>query len=79
MPEALRPTPRLYLRQHRELKALTQLELAKMAGLQQGTISWLEKPAHRRAHPSTVRKLAQALELKPEELFWPPVNPAKKS
>lgn len=70
--DSLRPIPPLFLREWRRLKALTQTELAERAGVTQGTVSFLEKPGHRQAHPSTIRKLADALGIKPEQLYWPP-------
>lgn len=71
----LRPQPRLYLREWRRIKGLSQVDLSKLSGVTQGTISFLEQPDHRPAHPSTVRKLADALGLTPEQLHWPPHGP----
>jgi transcriptional regulator with XRE-family HTH domain len=48
------------LRQARERKVLTQVELAEQAGVSPQTIYQLERGAQR-ARPSTLRKLAQAL------------------
>ena len=76
--DSLRPTPPLFLREWRRFKALTQTELAERAGVTQNTVSFLEKPGqHRQAQPSTIRKLADALGIKPEQLYWPPVASAE--
>jgi transcriptional regulator with XRE-family HTH domain len=51
----------------RERKALTQSELAQKAGVDRSTISRLETDAES-AFPTTVRKLAAALGVAPEDL-----------
>ncbi len=56
------------LREARRNAALTQTELAGMTGLTQVTISELERQA-RGAHPSSVRKLANALGVLPKSLY----------
>ncbi len=49
--------------------ALSQRELAVMAGVDLNTVRALEKdPPATRPHPKTVRKLAAALRIKPAEL-----------
>jgi len=53
----------------REYAALSQRELASRAGVAPSTITRLEKGAE--AHPSTVRKLADALGVEPKELIEP--------
>jgi transcriptional regulator with XRE-family HTH domain len=55
------------LRQVRERAYLTQAELAKKSKVTESTISRLEAE-HQEARISTVRKLAEALGVKPEEL-----------
>jgi transcriptional regulator with XRE-family HTH domain len=55
------------LREWREKRALSQEELADRTGLSRTTIIKLE--GGRRAWPSTRRKLAQALRIKPEDLY----------
>jgi transcriptional regulator with XRE-family HTH domain len=50
------------LRTWRQRRALSQRELASLAGLQQATLARLESGT-RRPHPSTIRKLANALEV----------------
>ena len=55
------------LRSLRERKALTQNELAQKAGVDRSTISRLETDAES-AFPTTVRKLAAALDVAPEDL-----------
>lgn len=55
------------LKRLRERKALTQLELAQKAGVDRSTISRLETDAEG-AFPTTVRKLAAALDVAPEDL-----------
>jgi transcriptional regulator with XRE-family HTH domain len=51
----------------REDRVLSQRDLAKMAGLAQGTV-WRLENGFSEAHPSTIRKLAQALGVEPREL-----------
>ncbi len=64
----------MYLRGLRELRyrvLLTQRELAERAGLTQRTIHLLESGA-RRARPSTVRRLTEALGVDSQELMAAP-------
>jgi transcriptional regulator with XRE-family HTH domain len=61
----------LQLRTWRERRALSQRDLGELAGLTAFTISRLET-GQQRARPSTVRKLAKALGLKPEQLYRHP-------
>lgn len=61
------------LRQHRNRRGLTQMELAKLSGVGRATIAGLEasdptKGSQRGAYRSTVEKLAKALKVKPHEL-----------
>jgi transcriptional regulator with XRE-family HTH domain len=63
--------PRVYLREWREWRALSQAELAASAGLTIATISKLENQ-HYGAQPGTRRKLAQALNIEPHQLLSPP-------
>ncbi len=46
---------------------LTLRELAQEAGVSKDTI-WRLENGHSDAHPSTIRKLAKALDVEPEEL-----------
>jgi DNA-binding XRE family transcriptional regulator len=55
------------LKEHRNRRMLTQEELAKLSGVGRTSIAALEM-GHRRAYPSTARKLAAVLKAKPEEL-----------
>ena len=55
------------LRQLREKSILTQADLATLAGVTPATISDLET-GKRKARPSTVRKLAKALKVRPTEI-----------
>jgi predicted ATPase/DNA-binding XRE family transcriptional regulator len=55
------------LRRYRERRGLTQEELAERAGLSAQGISALERGLRNRPHPPTVRALAEALELSPDE------------
>lgn len=56
------------LRRLRELRALSQRDLAAQAGLSVTTVNRVEM-GRRRPMPSTVRKLAQALGVSPSELL----------
>jgi len=65
----LDPMPRLTkLRYLRERAALTQDELAEKAHVARTTVIRLEQ-GDPNANPSTVRKLARALKVKPAELM----------
>jgi predicted ATPase/DNA-binding XRE family transcriptional regulator len=55
------------LRRARETAHLTQEELAERAGLTPNAIGELERGRHRHPYPATVRALADALALPPEE------------
>jgi transcriptional regulator with XRE-family HTH domain len=56
------------LRRFRELRALSQRELAARARLSVTTVNRIET-MQRRPMPKTVRKLAEALDVTPEELL----------
>jgi transcriptional regulator with XRE-family HTH domain len=56
------------LRRIRKERLLTQVELSKMTGVAQDSISSLET-GKREAHPGTIRKLAEALGVEPKELI----------
>ena len=51
--------------------ALTQRELAALAGVTQSTVALIEA-GRQSPRPTTVRKLAHALRLKPSQLFESP-------
>jgi transcriptional regulator with XRE-family HTH domain len=53
----------------RKQKALSQRDLAKLAGLSPTTINRIEQRLIE-PNPSTKRKLASALEVKPEDIQW---------
>jgi transcriptional regulator with XRE-family HTH domain len=56
------------LRRLREAQPLTVRELAECSGVSYNTITMLEN-RHRTANPSTVRKLAAALDVEPRCLM----------
>ena len=56
------------LRKLRREKALSQQDLMRMTGIAQATLSDLEG-GKREARASTLRKLAEALEVQPKELM----------
>ena len=58
---------RLRLREWRERRLLTQRELAEKVGMSTGQINRIENGIHR-PRLSTVRKLAEVLEVTPDEL-----------
>jgi transcriptional regulator with XRE-family HTH domain len=58
----------------RERRALTLRELAEMSGVAADTINQIEL-GHRRPRPSTLRKLARALEVDVEEFYAEPPRP----
>ena len=57
------------LRRLREGYPLTVRELGERSGVSHNTITEIEN-RHRTANPSTVRKLAAALGVEPDELMW---------
>jgi transcriptional regulator with XRE-family HTH domain len=59
------------LREWRQFRAVSQEELAKAAGIQRSTIVDIEA-SRRCPRPSTLRRLAKALKIKPEELYRDP-------
>ena len=60
------------LRELREKQVLTQEELADQAGVGRTTIIRLEGDRPYRYRPSTIRKLARALKVKPQAIDLPP-------
>jgi transcriptional regulator with XRE-family HTH domain len=58
------------LKEWRERRLLTQAELATRSGVAETTINRLENARHE-ARFSTVRKLAEALRVEPEQLMEP--------
>ena len=56
------------LRRLREAEPLTVRELAERSGVSYNTVTMLEN-SHRTANPSTVRGLAAALGVEPQELM----------
>jgi transcriptional regulator with XRE-family HTH domain len=57
-----------YLRELRQRRGLSQKELGELARVSPGTVYRVENGL-RGAYPGTVRKLATALEVAPEELL----------
>ncbi len=60
------------LKEWRRYRALTQRELALAAGLTQSTVALIEV-GKQSPRPTTMRKLATALKVQPEELFQNPL------
>ena len=60
------------LRDLREKQVLTQEDLAELAGVGRTTIIRFESGQPYRFRPSTIRKLARALKVKPQALDLPP-------
>jgi transcriptional regulator with XRE-family HTH domain len=56
------------LRRTRKERLLTQVELSRMTGVAQDSISSLET-GKREAHPGTIKKLAEALGVEPRKLL----------
>jgi transcriptional regulator with XRE-family HTH domain len=68
MIERSRSTPLPALAVHRRRQGLTQRQLGELAGVAHTTVQKLES-LKRGAHPQTLRKLATALGVAPEELL----------
>jgi transcriptional regulator with XRE-family HTH domain len=62
----------------RERRALTLRELSDMSGVAADTINQIEL-GHRKARPSTLRKLARALEIDVQEFYAEPALPKAKA
>jgi transcriptional regulator with XRE-family HTH domain len=56
------------LRRIRKERLITQVELSRMTGVAQDSISALET-GKREAHPGTIKKLAKAVGVEPTELI----------
>jgi transcriptional regulator with XRE-family HTH domain len=63
-----RSTPLPALAAHRRRRGLTQRQLGKLSGVAHTTVQQLES-LKRGAYPQTLRKLASALGVAPEELL----------
>lgn len=61
--------PKIRLKEWRERRAFSQAELADRAGVSKLTVTRLERPGSGIPHPRTVRKLASALGLEPQDLY----------
>jgi transcriptional regulator with XRE-family HTH domain len=68
MIESSRSTPLPGLAVHRRKKGLTQRQLGELAGVAHTTVQKLES-LRRGVYPQTLRKLATALGVAPEELL----------
>jgi transcriptional regulator with XRE-family HTH domain len=62
----------------RERRALTLRELAEMSNVAADTINQIEL-GHRKARPSTLRKLARALEIDVQEFYAEPALPKSEA
>lgn len=62
---------KIQLREWRLAKVMTQEELAQTSGVTEATISRIETGQHE-ARISTVKKLAQALDIEPQQLIAGP-------
>jgi DNA-binding XRE family transcriptional regulator len=56
------------IKELREQRGLTQMELAKLSGVSRATIARYEAEEDRRPRTATVWKLAKVLKVKPEDL-----------
>jgi transcriptional regulator with XRE-family HTH domain len=68
MMERSRSIPLPALAEHRRKRGLTQRQLGELAGVAHTTVQQLESLT-RGAYPQTLRKLASALGVAPEELL----------
>jgi transcriptional regulator with XRE-family HTH domain len=68
MIEGSRSTPLAGLAAHRRKRGLTQRQLGELAGVAHTTVQQLET-LQRGAYPKTLRKLATALRVEPEDLL----------
>jgi len=56
------------LKEHRQRRELTQIELAKISDVGRATIAAIETGKRQRVHPSTRARLARALKVKAHDL-----------
>ena len=68
MMESSRSTPLPGLAEHRRRRGLTQRQLGEISGVAHTTVQRLESLS-RGAYPQTLRKLAIALRVEPEDLL----------
>jgi len=71
-------TTRIRLKELREARGWTQLELAGRAGIRQATISEMETGRARRIGLDTIDRLARTLKVQPGELLELVPNGRKK-
>jgi transcriptional regulator with XRE-family HTH domain len=57
------------LKNYREARAYSLRELEALSGVNYNTIWFIEAGRRQRAHPRTIRKLAQALGVEPTDLM----------
>lgn len=57
------------VKQYREIRGLSQAELAKIAGYSSSFISRIEDDQYKHTSPDTIISIARALKIKPEELY----------
>lgn len=70
--------PPIHLAAWRRRKGLTQAQLAERAGIAQPTIANLERLHWKTVHDSTAEKLATALGIPTNQLYWPPETEGAK-
>jgi DNA-binding XRE family transcriptional regulator len=57
------------IKELRERRGLTQMELAKLSGVSRATIARYEAGENRHPHPATVKRLAKVFKVRPLELM----------
>jgi transcriptional regulator with XRE-family HTH domain len=66
----------LFLKEHREAKGVSAEQMAGRLGIERESVYRLEREAHTRLTENKKAAYAAALDIEPEDLYWPPGTPS---